>query len=100
MDTKHWTPHSEIAYTLEALTSEERDFLIDYVTNNFIKTKTINRNHTAYGLKQRFTMEHFYITQEQFAEAMRAVGYGVEPLDGGNAYFAISEKSPHLMKPR
>lgn len=100
MDTKRWNPHAEIAYTLDALTSEERDFLLDYVTDNFIASETINRNHTAYGLKQRFAREHFHVTQEQFVEAMRIAGYGVELIDGGDAYFAISEKSPHLTKPR
>lgn len=96
MDTERWTPRREISYTLDALTSEEREFLLDYVTNNFIATNTINRHHTAYGLKQRFTREHFFITQEQFIEAMRTVGYGVEPIEGGDAYFAISKNSPHL----
>jgi hypothetical protein len=96
MDSKRWTPHPEVSYTLDALTSEEREFLLDYVTNNFIATKTINHRHTAYGLKQRFTREHFFITQEQFIEAMRTVGYGVELIEGGDAYFAISENSPHL----
>lgn len=96
MDTKRWTPHREISYKLEDLTTEEREFLLDYVTNNFIATKTINHKHTAYGLKQKFTREHFYVTQEQFAQAMRQVGYLVELIDDGNAYFGISERSPHF----
>lgn len=98
MDTNRWTPHREISYRLEDLTVEEREFLLDYVTNNFIATKTINHKHTAYSLKQRFTREHFYVTQEQFAEAMRQVGYSIEPLENGDAYFGISERSPYFAR--
>lgn len=98
MDLERWTSHAQVSYSLDALTVEEREFLLDYVANNFVAAKAINRKHTAYGIKQRFCREHFYITQEQFTQAMQTVGYMSEPAGDGDAYFAISERSPHFSR--
>lgn len=87
---------SEASKKLSDLTQEQRDFILDYLQANFIPTQSINEHQSAYGLKQKFTREHFYVTQEQFIQAMEQAGFRVKPLDDGNARFNISKRSPYF----
>ena len=82
---------------MKNLTTEQQNILIAFVSNNFIATKSINQKHTAYGLKQRFDRKHFYITQEQFVQAMQDAGFSATTIgSNGNAVFNISERSPYF----
>lgn len=78
------------------LTNEQQAFLLDFLGRNFTRTQTVNQRHSAYGMKQRFTAKYFYVTQEQFTEAMRRLGFKVELTKTGNAYFNISERSTYF----
>lgn len=78
------------------LTTQQWDEIESVLEDEFIAAEAINHRHTAYGLKQKFSREHFYVTQEQFTEAMRRVGFRVELLDDGNACFNIGERSPYF----
>lgn len=78
------------------LTAQQWGELEAVLSDGFIEVQSINRRHTAYGLKQKFSREHFYVTQEQFTEAMRRVGFKAERLDDGNACFNIGERSPYF----
>ncbi len=81
---------------LAELTAQQWVELETALENGFVAVESINRRHSSYGLKQKFSREHFYVTQEQFAEAMQRIGFRVEYTKSGNAYFNISERSPYF----
>lgn len=76
------------------LTAEQRDILARYIRGIFVKADYFNTMHTAYGLKQRFSRTHFYVTSQQFTEAMIAEGFAAKFIGDDDACFNISEKSP------
>lgn len=73
-------------------------FLEGYLIDNFYPIKSINRSHSAYGLKQKFSREHFYVTQEQFTAAMKSIGFAAATDERGNVFFNISEESPYFVR--
>ena len=75
------------------LTPEQKQELYLYIQHVFIGTDHINTKYTAYGLKQRFSRKYFYITQEQFIEAMIDAGFKAKLIDNGDAHFNISDYS-------
>lgn len=78
------------------LTPEQQNFILEFLENNFFPRETFNQKYSAYGLKQVFTRKYFYVTQEQFVEAMCRVGFSVKMSASGNACFNISDRSPYL----
>lgn len=87
----------DVSTRLEDLTEAERNFIIGFMQRYLRPTSSVNKKHSAYGLKQRFTSRFFYVTQEQFAQAMDEAGFTVYPDGGnGNACFNISSRSPYL----
>ena len=78
------------------LTAQQWDELKSVLEVEFIAVGAINHRHTAYGLKQKFSREHFYVTQEQFTEAMRQVGFRAESTRDGNVCFNIGERSRYF----
>ena len=89
----------KISTDFNDLTPEQQDFILNYIRDNFEPIKNINYSRTAYGLKALFTRDYFFVTQEQFAEAMRRAGYKVVPFGtNGNSCFNISNRSLHLKK--
>lgn len=80
------------------LTNEQKAFLEQFLVDNFIPIRTINLHHTAYGLKQKFSRLHFYITTEQFISAMRSAGFKAQMMRDGNARFNISQDSPYFYR--
>lgn len=81
---------------LAELTAQQWAELEMALANCFVAVENINRRHSAYGLKQKFSREHFYVTQEQFTRAMQSIGFHVEPFGNGNAHFNIGERSPYF----
>lgn len=81
---------------LAELTTQQWAELESTLANSFVAVENINRRHSAYGLKQKFSREHFYVTQEQFTEAMQRIGFRVEHFGNGNAHFNIGERSPYF----
>lgn len=87
---------SDVSTDFNDLTDEQKEMIIPFLQANFTPTQGINTKHTAYGLKQKFTKDHFYLTQEQFTQAMERAGFTARPLKGGNAQFNISQRSPYF----
>lgn len=86
----------DVSVRFEDLTAEQQNEVVDFLIDSFIPTKTINQRHSAYGLKQKFSRERFYVTQEQFTRAMELAGFEALLLENGNAKFNISERSPYF----
>lgn len=87
------------ANSLSDLCQKDRNRLLDYIDENFRMIKTINKKHTAYGLKARFNRltgpdkEH-HITSRCFMEAMIAAGYkavAVPDISEPDWYFNIGK---------
>lgn len=79
-----------------ALTKEQQTFIIDWLKENFTPINSINLQHTAYGLKQKFSRLNFYVSNRQFVTAMELAGFRVEDetgKDAGYCRFNISQKS-------
>lgn len=87
---------TEASTRFEDLTPEQQTSIVEFMQESFIPTQGINQKHSAYGLKQKFSREHFYVTQEQFTQAMSRAGFRVSPLENGNACFNISERSSYF----
>lgn len=83
---------------MDKLTAEQKEFLEQFIVDNFLPIRSINLKHSAYGLKQKFSRVYFYVTTEQFTEAMRNAGFTVQLIDGGNARFNISQESPYFFR--
>lgn len=77
-----------------ALPEDQQRFLVRWLSDNFIKTASVNRRHTAYGIKQPLSRLFFYVTEKQLEDAMRRAGFSVELNKLGKPQFNISEKSP------
>ena len=77
------------------LTKEQQTFMINWLKENFTPITTINLQHTAYGLKQKFSRLHFYVTDRQFIEAMLLAGFQIQedPKNESHCRFNISQKS-------
>lgn len=87
---------ADVSTKFEDLSAEQQMQVVEFLRENFIPIKEINQKHTAYGLKQGFSRKFFYLTQEQFSQAMERAGFKVQPLENGNACFNISERSPYF----
>lgn len=87
------------ANSLSDLCQKDRNQLLDYIDENFRMIKTINKKHTAYGLKARFNRltgpdKKHHITSRCFMEAMVASGYSataVPNISEPDWYFNIGE---------
>lgn len=73
---------------------EKQEALINWIDLNISGRKTPNLNHTSYGLKHYAESAiHYYITNNQFKDAMLYCGfYPVNPTEL-NWCFKISDKS-------
>ena len=85
-----------VSVNFSDLTQEQQDFIVDFLEINFTMRETINPKYSAYGLKQTFSRKYFFVTQEQFTEAMRRAGFTAQSIGHGNAVFNISSRSPFL----
>ena len=67
------------AYSLDELSLELQEKLMDYISHNLTRTSSFNDLHTAYGLKQPFLRLHsnptYHITNQCFMDAMVKSGY-------------------------
>lgn len=89
------------------LSGEQKDQLLEWIKSNLQKIKTINKNHTSYGLKHYFEYDKknggFYVTNGQFKGAMLECGfikYEIPEIFGINWEFNVSEKSISKLKKR
>lgn len=83
--------------TVYMLAEDKQRALVDWINNNFIKMKTINKDKTSNDLKELFV--EFPITNGQFKGAMvEKCRFQYDPNDGVNWYFNISKKSPVFLK--
>lgn len=74
----------------------QQRFLIEFINENFVPIKNINFQHTDYGLKQKFSRLHFFVTQQQFYEAMLIAGFKSKEKVKGYMSFNISQKSRYF----
>ncbi len=76
---------------------EQREILTNWIRVNLKPIKSVNRNHSSYGLKHYFENDKenngFYITNGQFKGAMLECGFKPCKEMELNWYFCISEKS-------
>lgn len=79
------------------LTKQEEKILLDWISN-FKPIKTFNLKHTSYGLKHIFerTEQGFYITNDEFKDAMLKAGFKVKDKSAVNWVFNISQKSTNF----
>lgn len=79
---------------LSDLPNEVQDKLIKWIDRNIRARKTPNYNYTSYGLKDIAERAiHYYISNNQFKDAMLHCGFKpVNPTDL-NWHYCISEKS-------
>lgn len=88
------------------LSLEERERLMNWIKENLKPIKTMNRNHTSYGLKHYAEHdfvkndEPFYISNGMFKGAMIQCGFKSNNMNQLNWYFGVSEKSIALLKRR
>ena len=78
------------------LTNEKQKELLNWISANFNKIKTINKYHSSYSLKHVFELSKkgFYITNGEFIGAMIKAGFNCKPgWISTNFNFNISEKS-------
>jgi len=78
----------------EDLTPEQQDFIVKWVNDNFVKTKNVNYSYSAYGLKQKFSRLYFYVSTDQFVEAMIRAGFSFKEKEPGIVCFNIGKSSP------
>lgn len=84
------------------LTREQQKVLLEWIDDNISLSKYKNKRHSSYSLKHRFEhSEHgFYLTNNQFKDAMMTAGY--DPVDPSelNWFYKIkvAEKSDDLDK--
>ena len=77
----------------------------EFIKNNFIKRKTLNRTRSSYGLKhyveKRLGRRHGYVSNQELIHAMIHCGFNYEETepDSPNYYFNVSEKSFRYMTP-
>jgi hypothetical protein len=79
----------------EQLTKEQQEILLDWISINFLKTKTYNKERTSYGLKHIFESSKpgFYVTNGQFKGAMEKIGFTPHNKTTKNSHYKISKKS-------
>ena len=77
-------------------TSEDIDYLLNWIRENIRPRKTPNKMHTSYGLKHIFEESErgFYVTNNQFKDAMLTAGFAPVDPNRKNWWYCISEKSP------
>lgn len=82
------------------LNSTEKSKLLNWITQNLIKIKSINNKHSSYFLKKLFetSKQGFYITNGQFKGAMLEAKFEIKSKYDQNWYFNISEKSIKKLK--
>lgn len=79
---------------LEDLTQEEQQLTLAWIKENIIPRKSINYNHTSYGLKHYIQKElGIYMSNNQFKDCMLACGFYPGNPDKLNWNYRISEKS-------
>ena len=78
------------------LTPDEQAILCDWIRENFIPIKTINKNSDSYYLHGVFeqTPNGFYINNGMFKQAMRLCGFKVDDVSAEYWKFNVSQKSP------
>lgn len=80
----------------DELSDSQKQILLDWC-NQINKTKSINNNHSSYGLKHIFedSKDGFYITNGAFKGAMLKCNFDYRPASPSscNWCFNISEKS-------
>lgn len=93
-DGHAWTKDDE--ETIKDLTLDEATTLVAWIQENFVPRKTANRWHTSYGLKHIFENSDggFYVTNNQFKDAMLQAGFKPVEENMLNWYYRISERSP------
>ena len=86
----------KVSDRFEDLTLEQQAFMIEFLQQNFIPISTTNLKRNAYGLKQAFSRKYFYVSENQFAQAMKAAGFRVIKSKATGFQFNISEASPYF----
>lgn len=74
------TPPLPNADSFSDLCQDDKNSLLDYISDNLKMTKTMNYKQSAYGLKSRYNRitganKSHHITSQCFMEAMIASGY-------------------------
>ncbi len=81
------------------LKKEEQKQLVEWCKDAFLPIRTVNKEHTSYGLKEMFekSQKGFYINNGAFKGAMLEAGFKVSDEDALNWKFKISKRSPALL---
>ncbi len=87
---------TDMPENFEEMSDERKEFLLNWISENLRPIKTINLNHTSYGIKHWIDGEYF--TNGEFKGAMLKAGYKVKDLNATNWHFNISERSPIILK--
>lgn len=77
------------------LPEEEKQRLLNWISENLHPIKSFNDRHTSYGLKHKLP---FYVYNGIFKGAMLAAGYKVKNKFDRNWVFNISQKSKCLRR--
>lgn len=84
------------------LSPDEQNTLLNWIRRNLVKIKTVNRNHTSYGIKHLF--EHdcggFYISNGQMKGALLICGFEPSNRSDLNWCCRISQKSINALQKR
>lgn len=73
---------------------KKSEILDNWVREYLKPIKTLNRRHTAYGLKHTAQrMLGFYVSEGELKESMERCGYRVEEVPNLGWMFNVSEKS-------
>ena len=77
------------------LSVETQQKVYTWIKDGFIKRKTVNGNHSSYGLKHVLQDDTgIYLTNNQFKDAMMICGFNPVNPNDLNWYYKISQKSP------
>lgn len=73
-------PNENVINSFNNMQIKNQEILIYWIDNNLIKTKTIQKRHSSYGLKHIFEKSEngFYITNEEFKGAMITCNFNAD----------------------
>jgi len=76
------------------MSSERKESLKDWISKNFYSRKTMNKEHTSYGLKHVIQSDNNdYYTNDEFKGGMLEMGFIPDDTRKLNWCFNLSEKS-------
>ena len=85
---------------LEDLSEQQQADLLAWIISNVLPRKTANKSHSSYGIKHYAEKDlGFYISNNQFKDAMLQCGFQPVNPHQTNWIYKISNKSPFLSEP-